>query len=217
MSNTALSEPQSPHPPADMAKPVSSTASELSRLERMARSGLTTLVAAVGELGELAIAGAIVDLLVAMRLGRNPYIDHGYALTTLVIAMAVLGMLLSGVELVARYRSPQRGWALPIAMVPLGRAVRGLLMLAVCLIVLVPKLLVYFLTLTLGIPVIALLRRLGARWATSLIDSFDVAFEPLEKATNHLYNALYFNKIEARGSTFTALFNLPLTLWCLNH
>lgn len=219
MSETALTtDPTRPAPPARKGSIARATEGQFTRLERMARSGLTTLAAAVGELAEFAVAGAIVDFVIAGQLGRNPYIDHGFSLTTLVGALALVGYALVAVELIARRRvPPRRRFVLPLIFLPLGRAVRGLLLLALCLVVLVPKLAVYFLALTVGVPVLGLLRLLGAHWATRLLDNFDIVFEHLETVVNHIYNALFYNPIEARGSAFGALFNLPLTLWCLNH
>jgi len=203
--------------PGGVVRPMEPAASRMEGIQMVARSSIVTAVAALLELFELAVVGTIVDFEVAVFFERSPYIDHGFSLLALVIALGAVQYLLMGVEMVARHRSPHRGWTLPLAFLPLGRGVRTLLMLGVCTIVLLPKLTFYFVTLTAGLPVLWLLSRLGVPKTARLIDGFDNLFEPVEKATNHLYNALFYNKIEIRGSTFTALFNLPLTLWCLNH
>ena len=83
--------------------------------------------------------------------------------------------------------------------------------------VLLPKLVVYFLYVTLGLPVLGLVSLLTGGLGLRLIDYFDALTEPVERAANGFFNLLHFNKIETQASVFAALFNVSLTLWCVNH
>jgi hypothetical protein len=101
----------------------------------------------------------------------------------------------------------------PVAWLPLGRLTRLLVGLLLCLPVILVKLLVYFLGMTVLLPM-ALLR--GETLGKTL-DNFDTAWEPVEHLINTVYNMLHYCKLNPHSSAFSTLFNLLLPMWCLNH
>ncbi|PIW00448.1 MAG: hypothetical protein COW42_07760 [Deltaproteobacteria bacterium CG17_big_fil_post_rev_8_21_14_2_50_63_7] len=166
---------------------------------------------------ELVLTLLLVDLLVAGALERNPYVDHGYGVWMLLAGLVACQYLVVGMEFVARHRDDVEGFTLPIVFLPLGRSLRFVLVVVSCLLVLLPKLTFYFVILTIGVPLLGLLTRVAGQSPLLLIDGFDSRWERLERATNALFNLLHYAKIDNRGSSFTAVFNIWLTLWCVNH
>lgn len=184
---------------------------------RIAGSRWVTFAVIAFELLELATVGMIVDYEVALRNDTTHYIDHGFERLELLIILGVIQFVLIGLEILVKRRFRIQGFTLPLGLLPFGRAVRLVLMFTICFLVMVPKLLIYFLYMSVGVPLIALLARLGMTFPGRVLDTLDSIFEPLEWGTNRLYNLLYYNKIESTGSVFNTFFNLMLTPWCLNH
>jgi len=128
----------------------------------------------------------------------------------------VIQYLLVGLELLARYREETRGWTLPLVFIPMGHVLRFALMFALALLVIVFKLLVYFVSVVLSF--VFLLTRTNLVLGTAhLVDTVDRFLEPIETFVNRVYNALYFNKIPTNGGVFNAFFNGSLVFWCINH
>ncbi len=212
MTDATLAAPGSAFP-----IPMTDVIVRPSRLYRMARSGLTTALALTIELLELVVFLMVADLELASMSGRLPYVDHAYTMTTLVLVFGAIQYLLVGLELFATQRAARHGITLPLVFLPFGRSARFVLMITICTLVLVPKLVFYFLTLTVALPFLEILSRIGVVAPLTLIDLIDVVLEPIERGVNWFYNLLHYGKIESRGSAFTAAFNLWLTPWCLNH
>ncbi|MDX9724324.1 MAG: hypothetical protein RBU37_26485 [Myxococcota bacterium] len=190
---------------------------EQSRLSRWAKSRWTTLLVVSCELAESVAVALLADRLLAQALRAKPYIDHSFSMSALLGALAVFGYLCLGLELFIRYREPRPSRTLPLVFLPFGRQLRFALIIVGSILLLLPKLLAYFLYLTVAIPLIAISSRLLGGAGLRLIDRFDVLMEPLEHALGMLYNFLHYNKIEGRRSIFDPLFNVYLTLWCMNH
>lgn len=184
---------------------------------RIAGSRWVTFAVIVFELLELATVGMIADYEIALRNDTTHYIDHGFERLDLLIILGVIQYVLIGLEILVKRRTRAEGFTIPLGLLPFGRAARFVLMVVICLLVMVPKLLIYFLYMSVGVPFIAVLARLGITLPGRILDILDSIFEPLEWGTNRLYNLLYFNKIEKTGSVFNTFFNLLLTPWCLNH
>ncbi len=183
----------------------------------MARSGLTTTLVLAFEVLELVLFLMVSDLELATMNERLPYVDHSYTMTTLLMAFGAAQYVLVGIELFATQRAVRHGFTLPLVFLPFGRSARFVLMITACAAVLIPKLVIYFLTLTVALPFLEILSRVGVVAPLTMIDLIDVVLEPRERDVNWLYNLLHYGKIESRGSAFTAAFNLWLTPWCLNH
>ena len=196
---------------------ASGFATQKSRLYPFARSGFAVIVAAFLELAELLVLGLIADMRIGMEFGRAPFIAHGLSQLELLLALAATGYLLVGAELLIRHRSARRSLTLPLVLLPLGRMARNLFMLALAALVIVPKLLVYFLFLTIAMPLMSIASLFMSQSFLALIDGFDALIEPVEHNLNRLFNLLYFNKINPIGGAFSTGFNLSLTSWCLNH
>ena len=131
------------------------------------------------------------------------------SMTTALIAVGVLQYLIVATELIARHRDAHRGFTLPLVFIPGGLILRTFLVTGCNLAVITLKLLVYFVSVLLAFAfqILRVNKHLGS---ARLV-------EPVEIAANRLYNALYFNKIRANTSVFTAVFNGSLSLWCINH
>jgi len=187
------------------------------RLVSAARSKAVTLIAVLLESMELIAVLLIVDILLAQQQQRPPFVDHAFSTFHFLATLLLLQYLLVATELIARHRQRQPGFTLPLVFVPFGRLLRVALLSTLGLLVLLPKLLVYFLYLTLGLVLIAPLARLTNGAVLRAIDLFDTFFEPIEGMANALHNLLHFNKIESQRTVFASVFNATLTLWCVNH
>lgn len=138
------------------------------------------------------------------------------SMTTALIAVGMLQYLIVATELIARHRDAHCGFTLPLVFIPGGLILRTFLVTGCNLAVITLKLLVYFVSVLLAFAfqILRVNKHLGS---ARLVDLTDRLLEPVEIAANRLYNALYFNKIRANTSVFTAVFNGSLSLWCINH
>lgn len=138
------------------------------------------------------------------------------SLTTSLIITLILQYLIVITEMIARYREDRRGLTLPLAWFPGGLLIRTAIMILCITSVVALKLMVYFLSVlfAFAVQILRLDRHIGT---SPIVDATDRMLEPLEIAVNRLYNLLYFHKIRANTSVFTAAFNSSLSLWCINH
>lgn len=138
------------------------------------------------------------------------------SLSSAVTAVLLCQYAIVATEWIARYRDDNRGRTIPIVLLPGGIILRALIMCAATVCVIAIKLLVYFISVLIAF--IGQITRLDRFIGTSaLVDAIDRGLEPIEFGVNCLYNGLYFNKIRANSSVFTAVFNSSLSLWCINH
>lgn len=143
-------------------------------------------------------------------------LDNHVSVRMAVVIVLVLQYLLVGIEMVARFREDRRGFTLPLVFLPGGIVLRTAFMAVLTVVVVALKLLVYFVSVLFAF--IFQIFRVDRLFNTAfLVDGADRVLEPLELGVNHVYNALYFHKIRANTSVFTAIFNGSLSFWCINH
>ena len=132
------------------------------------------------------------------------------------VPVLVLQYLLVGVEILSSYRVENRSFTFGVVFFPLGHLLRVIFVFVLCVPLIVVKLLVYFSSVVLSF--LFILTRTDKYLGTArLVDSMERVLEPLELGVNHIFNFLYFNKIQPSGNAFSVLFNGNLTLWCINH
>ena len=141
--------------------------------------------------------------------------------TSLVVAgvfVIVLNYLIVVVERIVSFRDENKGWILPLLLmcIPGGVILRFVIMLAVELVVVFSKLIVYFVS-VLAEFVFQILHVDKYIGTSILVDGCDRVFEVLEEPVNIMYNCMYFCKIHTNSNVFTALFNNSLSFWCINH
>lgn len=145
------------------------------------------------------------------------------------ITAGAAGLVWGGAHLIAKAAGPRADdeqiadnkavvdHTLPLIFLPLGRALRLLIVLLTVLPIITAKLIIYFLYFALASPLLATLGHVFGWNVGRPLDIFDDAWEWLERFVNHLYNSLYYCKINERSNAFTTCFNITLPLWCLNH
>ena len=130
--------------------------------------------------------------------------------------VVVLQYLITIIEMIARFRDDTRGLTIPLVWLPGGMIVRSVLILALAILVISIKLVIYFTSVMLTF--LFQIIHIDKHWTTChLVDITDRVMEPLERYVNKLYNILYYHKIHANTSVFTSIFNGSLSLWCINH
>jgi len=182
----------------------------------LSRDKRVTVTALILEVLSVLSLVVLLNALLGDQFGLQTAIFKNLTWQKCLVAVLALQYLLVGLELLARYREETRGWTLPLVFLPMGHVLRFALILALALIVIVFKLLVYFVSVVLSF--VFLLTRTNKFMGTAhLVDTVDRLLEPLETFVNRTYNALYFNKIRTNGGVFNAFFNGSLVFWCINH
>ncbi len=146
---------------------------------------------------------------------QSPIASHA-PLMVCIIVFLVLQYIIAALEMIVRFRDDQRGFTLPIVFIPGGILIRTILMAVLELLVIVFKLLIYFVSVLLSFifQILHISKILGTG---HIVDAADQTLEPIEILVNKLYNLLYFHKIHANSSVFTSVFNCSLSFWSINH
>lgn len=131
-------------------------------------------------------------------------------------AVLILQYLILCIEMIARYRDDQRGITLPLVFLPGGIILRTAFMFLLETIVIVFKLVTFFVSVLFAfvVQILHIDKKIGT---AHIVDFMDHFLEPVEMLVNKIYNLLYFHKIRANTSIFTSVFNGSLSLWCINH
>lgn len=175
-----------------------------------------TLAAVVFEVLMLVFCALLADSIIENVFKIPLLFAEPVSIEVSAVCVFVLQYLILITELIARHRDDQRGFTLPLVFLPGGIILRLLIMLCVEAVVIVFKLIVYFLSVLFSF--VFQILHVDKKFGTAgVVDLTDHILEPVEIRVNKLYNLLYFHKIRANSSVFTSVFNGSLSLWCINH